>query len=275
MSTTADWAGDLGRRWAAEAEEQDRLLGAFQAAGLAALGPVAGLSVLDLGCGPGASSLALARAGAAVTGLDVSADLLAVARARAAAAGFAIPFVEADAGEAPPPGPFDAMFSRFGCMFFDAPERAWAGLRAGMAPGAPFVGVAWREVKANPWVLEPLKLVGDLLDPVERPPAGAPGPFGWADPALPRAWLEAAGWREVAFAEAEAEMVVAPVGAGAPEVRAAEALMERGPLSARIRALDAGRSAEARARLEAGLRPFVREGAVRLGGAVWVATARA
>src|SRR4051812_20436364 len=44
-------------------------------------GDVAGLRVLDLACGQGRISRALARAGATVTGLDVSAALLEAARA--------------------------------------------------------------------------------------------------------------------------------------------------------------------------------------------------
>ncbi len=46
----------------------------------AALGPVRGLDVLDLGCGTGRHALRLARAGARVRGFDVSPGMLAVAR---------------------------------------------------------------------------------------------------------------------------------------------------------------------------------------------------
>ncbi|MFO7853706.1 MAG: class I SAM-dependent methyltransferase [Paracoccaceae bacterium] len=277
MSTAEDWAGDLGRRWAAEAERQDRMLAAFEAAGRAALGDVAGRRVLDLGCGPGASSFALARDGAETTGLDVSPDLLAVARARAAEPGAPpVAFVEGDAASARFEAPFDALFSRFGCMFFEDPVPAWRNLRAALLPGAPFVGVAWRPVKQNLWVFEPLKLIGDLLPPQPSPPPGAPGPFGWAEPALPGAWLAEAGWREVGFAEAEADIALGgETGASPPLPRAAEAIMTGGPLSRRILELPEDAQAEVRARLEAGLAPFVRDGAVRLPGRVWVATARA
>lgn len=61
--------------------------GAFNAryerpAMLALLGDVAGLRVLDAGCGPGALSHALAGRGARVTGIDASAELLALASRR-------------------------------------------------------------------------------------------------------------------------------------------------------------------------------------------------
>ena len=56
--------------------------------------PLTGLRVLDVGCGAGLASEALARAGAAVTGLDAAGAALAAARAHAAAAGLSIEYRE-------------------------------------------------------------------------------------------------------------------------------------------------------------------------------------
>ena len=52
--------------------------------------PLAGLRVLDVGCGAGLASEALARAGAAVTGLDAAPEVLNAARAHARRAGLDI-----------------------------------------------------------------------------------------------------------------------------------------------------------------------------------------
>lgn len=51
-------------------------------ASLRLLGDVAGLSVLDAGCGAGAHAIELTRTGATVTGMDLSTGLLQLARAR-------------------------------------------------------------------------------------------------------------------------------------------------------------------------------------------------
>jgi ubiquinone/menaquinone biosynthesis C-methylase UbiE len=60
------------------------------------LGPVAGRTVLDVGTGTGRAALLLAAAGATVTGVDASEEMLAVARARVAP-GLPVTFAHGDA----------------------------------------------------------------------------------------------------------------------------------------------------------------------------------
>jgi len=76
------------------------------------LEPHAGMSVLDIGCGTGNYSLALAREGLKVTGVDISPAMLASARAKAEAEGLAVEFLQADAGQLPfPDNCFDGVLS--------------------------------------------------------------------------------------------------------------------------------------------------------------------
>ncbi|MCU0888843.1 MAG: bifunctional 2-polyprenyl-6-hydroxyphenol methylase/3-demethylubiquinol 3-O-methyltransferase UbiG [Rubritepida sp.] len=58
------------------------------------LGPLAGLRILDVGCGAGLASEWLARRGAFVTGLDAAGAALEAARAHAAAGGVAVEYRE-------------------------------------------------------------------------------------------------------------------------------------------------------------------------------------
>jgi len=178
VTDSSEWQGRVGVQWAKEAEGFDLLLGPMGEAGIEALGDVSGLRVLDLGCGGGVSSLKLASLGAAVTGVDISSDLLGLARERAQGS---IEFIEADATDARFEAPFDRLFSRFGCMFFDAPQKAFENLRASMKPGAKAVLVAWTEPKANRWISQPVRIGRELLGAEAFPPMtpGAPGPFGW------------------------------------------------------------------------------------------------
>lgn len=278
MSTRERWAGDLGRKWAEMADAQDALLGAFQETAIAALGALEGRRILDLGCGQGTSSFALADAGAAeVVGLDVSPDLLAVATARkeAGAPGAdRVRFALGDAAEATFHDDFDGLFSRFGAMFFDAPVPAWTNLRAAMRPGARLAVVAWRSIKENDWAGLPLRLTADLLPKPEPLKRGAPGPFGWADPDFFAPMLEAAGWKDVAWRAEDRDLALEAGDAADPVARAVEHALEIGPTSSRLAEAPEA-EAEVRARLEEGFAAHVRDGAVRLRGAVWVVTARA
>lgn len=88
------------------------------------LGDVAGLDVLEYGCGAAQFGVALAARGARVIGLDVSAAQLAHARASAEATGTAVGLVCASAPEAPfPDASFDLVFCDHGAMSFCDPDR--------------------------------------------------------------------------------------------------------------------------------------------------------
>ena len=79
-----------------------------------------GRAVLDLCCGPGRFSVALAKRGYRVTGVDTTRYLLGKARARARAARVKVEWIEADMRDFVRPGAFDlaiSMFTSFG--FFD------------------------------------------------------------------------------------------------------------------------------------------------------------
>lgn len=71
-----------------------------------------GLRLLDVGCGAGLASEALARMGAAVTGVDAAGEALEVARAHAAAGGLSIEYREGEAGALAAAGErFDAVLA--------------------------------------------------------------------------------------------------------------------------------------------------------------------
>jgi SAM-dependent methyltransferase len=73
-----------------------------------ALGLAPGMRVLDVGCGPGRHSLALARRGFDVVGVDHSADFIALAREGAAGQSLTVEFEELDVRELDRAGEFDA-----------------------------------------------------------------------------------------------------------------------------------------------------------------------
>jgi SAM-dependent methyltransferase len=102
-----------------------------------------GAEVLDLACGWGRHSVALARAGYRVTGLDLSETLLARGRKRAAKAEVAVDFVRGDMREIPWTGRFDAVLSLFSSLGYflsdDEDLRVLRAARDALKPGGFFV----------------------------------------------------------------------------------------------------------------------------------------
>jgi SAM-dependent methyltransferase len=152
--------------------------------------------VLDVGCGAGASSLALAARvgpGGQVLGVDISEPLIGRARALAPQDTPAL-FRVADASSAElPEGAFDILFSRFGVMFFDDPIGAFAHMRRALQPGGRVAFVCWRGAGENDWVRLPMGAIKGIVPPTAPPDPEAPGQFSFGDRGQVARILTAAG----------------------------------------------------------------------------------
>lgn len=270
MSAKSDWAGRLGAEWRKRSDDMDVLLEEPGIAGMDALGSVAGKAVLDVGCGGGRTSRELTRRGAQVTGVDVSPDLLALARSRGGAE-----FLEADAGADPLGGPYEALYSRFGAMFFDDPVGGWRHIRGQMVADAPGVIVAWAERAANGWATVPMQVSSSVLGLVAPPPPGAPGPFAWSDPEFASAILRDAGWRGVEVQRWEGRPEVRAGDDPDPLERAVFSAMRIGPGAAMLSGATDAQKAEIKGRLRETLAEWIEGDAVRMPAAVWLFHIRA
>lgn len=276
MSEAEEWAGRRGSLWAARMEALDRQLAPAGAIAMRALAPAPGERVLDLGCGAGAMSAEIARAvgrEGAVTGVDVSADLLAAARARPGTD--QVRFIEGDATTADlGAGAHDALFSRFGCMFFEEPERAYANLARALRPGARVVLAVWTDLARNPWAAVPADALAEVMGPLDPPPPGTPGPFAWADPAAYRDVLRGAGLTIGEETEHEIELVIGDGDDPDPLVRGVEIVTVVGPAARRLKDRPADEVAAVRAHLATRLKPYVRDGWLRMPGEIRIIRAR-
>lgn len=102
--------------------------------------PAQGRRILDVGCGDGVLATTLAAAGAQVTGLDASADMLATARRRADASGVALELVEGEAEHLSfADGSFDVVLSVATLCFSADPDRPVREMARVLRPGGRLV----------------------------------------------------------------------------------------------------------------------------------------
>lgn len=196
------WNDRAGRNWVELQKKMDDMLRPFGDAALAAVAPKAGEHVLDIGCGTGTTTMSIAESvgpQGSVMGVDISRTMLAHAQARAAVTPeYNITFKAADAQtEALPPSRFDAVFSRFGVMFFGDPAAAFANIGSAVKPGGRIGFVCWREPRDNPWASEPPKLARPYVELPPRPGPEEPGQFSFADETRVERLLTEGGWTGV------------------------------------------------------------------------------
>lgn len=275
------WDGPTGERWVTHRDWLDAMVGPFGDAALAAADPARGESAIDVGCGGGATSIALGRAvgrEGRVLGIDISAALvaaaLAAARARPAE-GLPVAFERGDAATAAlPRGAFDILYSRFGVMFFEDPVAAFAHLRAALKPGGRLAFACWRTAAENPWVRLPLDAIRDFL-PVAPPPPDAPGPFAFGSEARVGAILSAAGFADIGLRRFDHSILF---GRGADRESALDHAVamafDVGPLSRVLAEQSPALRERAAIAVRAAFAGQVRAEGVVIDGAAWIVTAR-
>lgn len=195
------WNGPAGRAWIEAQDILDQMFRQFEAP-LCDVVPVgAARRVLDVGCGTGGVTVAIARRlaeqGRAV-GIDISAPMIAAALGRACHDGTSADFVCADAQNYEfEPGSYDTIISRLGVMFFADPIAAFVNLRRAAIDGARLRFIAWRSAAETPFMTTAERAAAPLLPelPARRP--DGPGQFAFADPRRIERVLRAAGWTRI------------------------------------------------------------------------------
>ena len=266
-SAKAVWNGVAGQNWVEAQSLLDGLFRGFEDRLVADCLEQGARDVLDVGCGTGATTLALARRRGETgrcTGIDISQPMIALARDRAARAGAKADFICADAEDYPlDAGHYDRIVSRFGVMFFADPVRAFANLRRATRQGGQLGVIAWRAPEDNPFMTAAERAARPFLPQTQAAPLPPTGQFAFADAGRVRAILDESGWSQVRIEPLD-------IACTLPERQLETWFTRLGPLGRILPDLDdAGRAAVLEAVLE-GYAPFIAAGTVRFTAACWM-----
>ena len=269
------WNGPAGHAWV---EVQDLLEQTLKPIGdllletAFAQEPKSRVSVLDVGCGPGATTLAAARrlgAKGRCVGLDISDPMIAAAQARAERERSSATFIRADAQTyAFEPASFDVIISRFGVMFFDDPVQAFANLRHAAVDGGAMRLIVWRSAAENPFMTTAEQVAAPLLPNLPPRDPEAPGQFAFADQGRVSSILAKSGWTEIVIRPADIPCTL-------PSKELVRYLTRMGPVGRTLEGADEA----TRARVIDAVRPAfdrsVRGSEVCVTAACWVISGRA
>jgi SAM-dependent methyltransferase len=136
----------------------------------------AGQRVLDVACGTGVVAITAARAGAQVSALDLTPELLERARQNGQLAEVQVDWHEGDVEHLPfADAAFDVVLSQFGHMFAPRPAVAIAEMLRVLKPGGTIAFSTW---PPELFVGRMFKLTSSYLPP---PPPGVAPPPQWGD----------------------------------------------------------------------------------------------
>jgi ubiquinone/menaquinone biosynthesis C-methylase UbiE len=266
------WNGTAGLGWVAAQESLDRLFEPFAESLVDAVVARKAQRVLDVGCGTGSTTLAIAHtlgAKGTAVGLDISEPMIALAKQRAALEAAPPRFIRADAQtHAFEPASFDMIVSRFGVMFFDDPVSAFRNLRRAATSGAALHAIVWRAPEDNPFMTAAERAAAPLLPQIPARKTDEPGQFAFADRVRVHSILEESGWSEIDIRPLD-------VGCTLPEAELDDYVSRLGPLARVLPQLDELERKRIVATARAAFDPYVHGAEVRFTAACWTVTARA
>ena len=265
------WNSSAGCAWVEAQALLDRTLQPFEDLLVEAVAASGAKRVLDVGCGTGSTTRAVARllgARGQSVGIDISAQMIEAARTLAEQDHARATFICDDAQTHPfARASFDMVIARFGTMFFSDPVQAFANLRQAAALEAKLRFVAWRSVAENPFMTAAERAAAPLLPNLQTRVENAPGPFGLADAHRMHSILEQGGWADIDIRPIDVPCTL-------PEKELTRYATRFGPVGTALRDADPQTQAHVAGIVRAALDPFVHADEVRFTAACWIVVAR-
>jgi len=264
----AFWNGPGGQSWLGAYQRIQRSLVDINRAVLALAAAKSGEKVVDVGCGTGDTTAALAGSAGAVLGGDISEPLIAAARAKNIANAT---FLVADAAShAFEPASVDLVFSRFGVMFFGEPVAAFTNMRRALKSAGRLAFVCWRTPQENPWGLVPMQAARPFLPPLPRPGPEDPGQYSFGNRERVERILKAAGFGAIAL-----EPLDRPIWMGQDVAEVVANADRFGPLARVFAEAEPAMADKARAAIAEAVAPHATPQGVTMPGACWLVSAKA
>jgi SAM-dependent methyltransferase len=269
---TALWNGLAGRAWVEGQALLDHVFRPLEDLLVDAVTAGSGGRALDVGCGTGSTTLAVARRLGAKTrcvGIDISEPMIAAAWARAEREGTPAHFIRADAQTyAFERAGFDTIVSRLGVMFFNDFVRAFANLRDAARDDGEIRIIAWRSAAENAFMTTAERAAAALLPniPVRQP--DAPGQFAFADRRRVQRILEESGWADI-------DIQPIDVACTFPEKELVGYLTRFGPLGRILPDVDEQTRSHVIETVRHAFDPYVQGADVHFNAACWMVGARA
>lgn len=266
------WNGVAGRVWVELQESLDQIFKPFENLLVEAVSLGPGGRVLDVGCGAGGTTLAVARglgAKGRCLGIDISDAMIAAARSRAKREDMTATFICANAqAHTFEPASFDIIVSRFGVMFFEDSIRAFANLRHAAAENAELRFVAWRSATENPFMTTAERAAAPLLPNLPARQTDAPGQFAFANGDRVQNILKESGWADIDIRPID-------VACTLPEEELIPYLTRLGPVGRILQETDDRTRTHVIQRVRAAFDPYVHGAEVRFTAACWMVSAQA
>ncbi|MBA3772663.1 MAG: class I SAM-dependent methyltransferase [Ramlibacter sp.] len=264
---TVLWNGRGGRAWVDQQALLDQLFKPLEDRLVEEVRAAQGQRVLDVGCGTGSITLAVARllgARGHCTGADISQPMISLAKTRARQEASPAGFIRADVQtHAFEPDSFDTVISRIGVMFFDNPVVAFANLRRAGTDTAQLRCIAWRSPAENPFMTTAERAAAPLLPHIPPRRPDAPGQFAFADRDRVLTILQKSGWAGIDIQPVDFECAM-------PEKELLGYVTRLGPVGLVLEDADEGTRRHVIETVRAAFDPYVRGIEIRFTAACWM-----
>ena len=205
------WSGAGGDVWVDKQREMDIMLNPLGQRAIDALELTEDKTILDIGCGCGATTLEIAKIlpQGKIVGVDISKPMLEQAIKSASDMSlsntdFVAKDVQTDEIHS---DYFDVAFSRFGEMFFDDPFEAFSNIYKSLKDGGQLSFVCWQHASLNPWQSLSIQVIKEYLD-LPAPPPKSPGPFAFEDKEYIEEILKGSNFKEISISDNQEDIIM-------------------------------------------------------------------